>query len=96
MTPNQIVAAIELVGGQVEVVAGARLRIRLPQAHGQLLDYARLKKGAILDFLSQRVLTPVACACSARPYPHIHSMRERQDAARAWNGDSRQIVEPIQ
>lgn len=41
-------------------------------------------------------LVPIACRCSARRYPHIHSLQDRKRAIAEWNRDSaHQIIEPI-
>jgi hypothetical protein len=41
-------------------------------------------------------LVPIACRCSVRPYPHIHSPEDRRRAIAAWNRDSMHKIEPIQ
>jgi hypothetical protein len=39
------------------------------------------------------VETEVACRCSKRQFPHVHSQEDRSRAIEAWNRDSRHKVE---
>jgi hypothetical protein len=41
-------------------------------------------------------LVPIACRCSARRYPHIHSPEDHRRSIVAWNRDSTHKIEPIQ
>ena len=40
-------------------------------------------------------LVTIACRCSARRYPHIHSPEDQRCAIAAWNSRSRHKIEPI-
>jgi hypothetical protein len=61
--------------------------------HSQKIRGVRLREEPPV---SESTLVEVACRCSARPYPHIHSPEDKKRAIDAWNRDSKHKIGRVQ
>ena len=88
MTPEEIIAAIESVGGRLWL-DGASCRYKIPRDAEHLLPKLRAYRDEVCRLLAVREPVKPACRCSRWMFPHIHSQEDRERATREWNRDSR-------
>ena len=87
MTPEEIIAAIESVGGQLWL-QGESCRYKIPRQAEHLLPDLRAHREEVCRLLAEREVER-ACQCPQWNFPHIHSQKDRERAIREWNRDSK-------
>jgi hypothetical protein len=99
VSPNELISAVEILGGSLNIDGDLIHAELTPEAKELLLPELKANRDAVYAALVERaredsgnpaaVEAEVACRCSKWSFLHVHGHEDRQKAIREWNRDLR-------